>query len=143
MRILILFFTCTLLFSCLQEKKIKKPTWLFGTWKRIYNEAGKRTYEFWENDFSGIGFSLQKNDTVFKEVLHIITKNDSLFLQVTGVNETSTLFAFTQQTDTSFTAENKLNEFPKTIQYWKENNLLKANVSNDEFSIDFVFEKMK
>ncbi|AZJ33764.1 MULTISPECIES: hypothetical protein [Tenacibaculum] len=143
MRILILFFTCTLLFSCLQEKKIKKPTWLFGKWKRIYNEAGKRTYEFWENDFSGIGFSLQKNDTVFKEVLHIITKNDSLFLQVTGVNETSTLFAFTQQTDTSFTAENKLNEFPKTIQYWKENNLLKANVSNDEFSIDFVFEKMK
>ncbi|WP_299009051.1 hypothetical protein [uncultured Tenacibaculum sp.] len=70
MRILILFFTCTLLFSCLQEKKIKKPTWLFGKWKRIYNEAKKRTYEFWENDFSGIGFSLQKNDTVFKEVLH-------------------------------------------------------------------------
>lgn len=143
MRILILFFTCTLLFSCQQEKKITKPTWLFGKWKRIYNEADKRTYEFWKNDFSGIGFSLQKNDTVFKEVLHIITKNDSLFLQVTSVNETPTLFAFTQQTDTSFTAENKLNEFPKTIQYWKGNNLLKAKVSNDEFSIDFVFEKMK
>ncbi|MDX8553161.1 hypothetical protein MK851_05910 [Tenacibaculum sp. 1B UA] len=143
MRILILFFTCSLLFSCLQEKKIKKPTWLFGKWERVHNEAHKRTYEFWENDFSGIGFSLQKNDTVFKETLHIITKNDSLFLQVTGVNENPTLFAFTQQTDTSFTAENKLNEFPKTIQYWKENNLLKAKVSNDEFSIDFVFEKMK
>ncbi|KAF9660009.1 hypothetical protein HER15_13510 [Tenacibaculum mesophilum] len=66
-----------------------------------------------------------------------------MFLQVTGVNETPTLFAFTQQTDTSFTAENKLNEFPKTIQYWKGNNLLKAKVSNDKFSIDFVFKKMK
>nr|BFF35321.1 hypothetical protein BACT7_01830 [Tenacibaculum mesophilum] len=93
--------------------------------------------------FLELVFPYKKNDTVFEEVLHIITKNDSLFLQVTGVNETSTLFAFTQQTDTSFTAENKLNEFPKTIQYWKENNLLKANVSNDEFSIDFVFEKIK
>jgi len=143
MRILILFFICTLLFSCQQEKKITKPTWLFGKWERVHNEADKRTYEFWENDFSGIGFSLQKNDTVFKEILHIITKNDSLFLQVTGVNENPTLFAFTQQTDTSFTAENKLNEFPTSIHYWKENGQLKASVANDEFSIDFVFDKMK
>ncbi len=84
-----------------------------------------------------------KKTILYLKKSYIITKNDSLFLQVTGVNETSTLVAFTQQTDTSFTAENKLNEFPKTIQYWKENNLLKANASNDEFSIDFVFEKMK
>jgi hypothetical protein len=143
MRFLILFFTCTLLFSCLQERKTKKPTWLFGKWERINNQTDKKTYEFWDSDFSGIGFSLQKKDTVFKEVLHIITKNDSFFLRVTGVNENPTLFAFTQQTDTSFTAENKQNEFPKTIRYWKENNQLKAIVANDEFSIDFVFEKMK
>ncbi|CAM1368736.1 conserved hypothetical protein [Tenacibaculum sediminilitoris] len=143
MRFLILFFTCTLLFSCQQEKKITKPTWLFGKWERIHNEADKRTYEFWKSDFSGIGFSIQKNDTLFKEVLRIITKNDSLFLQVTGVNENPTLFAFTQQTDTSFTAENKQNEFPTSIHYWKENSQLKATVANDKFSIDFVFDKMK
>ena len=81
-------------------------------------------------------------DTVFKETLNIITKNDSLYLQVTGVNEKPTLFKFTQQTDSSFTAENKLNEFPKMITYWKENNFLKAKVANDEFSVDFIFKKM-
>lgn len=142
MRILILFFTCTLLFSCQQEKKIKKPTWLFGKWERINNKPDKITYEFWKDDFSGIGFTLQKKDTVFKEVLHIVTKNDSLFLQVTGVNETPSFFAFTQQTDTSFTAENKQNEFPTSIRYWTENDQLKATVANDEFSIDFVFERL-
>ena len=142
MRILILFFTCILLFSCQQEKKIKKPTWLFGAWERINNEADKKTYEFWYDDFSGIGFTLQKQDTVFKEVLHIVTKNDSLFLQVTGVNETPTFFAITKQTDTSFTAENKQNEFPTSIRYWKDKNQLKATVANDEFSIDFVFKKL-
>ena len=143
MRFFLLFISGLLLFSCQNTVEIKKPTWLFGKWKRINNQADKLTYEFWSEDFSGIGFTLKEKDTVFKEVLHIITKNDSLFLQITGVNENPTLFAFTQQTDTSFTAENQLNEFPKTIQYWKENNQLKAKVSNDEFSIDFVFEKMK
>jgi len=143
MRFLGLFITGFLLFSCQNTVEIKKPTWLFGKWKRINNPSDKLTYEFWNADFSGIGFTLKEKDTLFKEVLHIITKNDSLFLQVTGVNENPTLFAFTQQTDTSFTAENQLNEFPKTIQYWKDKNQLKATVASDEFSIDFVFEKMK
>ncbi|WP_428740866.1 hypothetical protein [Tenacibaculum sp.] len=143
MRFLLLFITGFLLSSCQNATEIKKPTWLFGKWKRINNRPDKFTYEFWNDDFSGIGFTLKEKDTVFKEVLHIITKNDSLFLQVTGVNENPTLFAFTQQTDTSFTAENKQNEFPKTIRYWKENNQLKATVANDEFSIDFVFKKTK
>lgn len=143
MRFLLLFISELLLFSCQNTVETKKPTWLFGKWKRINNQADKLTHEFWSEDFSGIGFTLKEKDTVFKEVLHIITKNDSLFLQVKGVNETSTLFTFTQQTDTSFVAENPHNEFPKTIRYWKENNQLKAKVSNDEFSIDFVFEKMK
>ncbi|WP_133534604.1 DUF6265 family protein [Tenacibaculum caenipelagi] len=143
MRFLLLFITGFLLFSCQNTTEFKKPTWLFGKWKRINNQPDKFTYEFWNDDFSGIGFTLKEKDTVFKEVLHIITKNDSLFLQVTGVNENPTLFAFIQQTDTSFTAENKQNEFPKTIHYWKENNQLKAKVANDEFSIDFVFEKTK
>lgn len=142
MRILFLFFTCTLLFSCQQEKKIKEPTWLFGKWERLHNEPDKKTYEFWGNDFSGTGFTMKEKDTVFKEILHIITKNDSLFLQVTGVNENPTLFAFTQQTDTSFIAENKQNEFPTSLHYWKEKNQLKATVANDEFSIDFVFERL-
>ncbi|AZJ36629.1 DUF6265 family protein [Tenacibaculum singaporense] len=143
MRFLLLFITGFLLFSCQNTAEIKKPTWLIGKWKRTNNQPDKLTYEFWSNDFSGIGFTLKEKDTVFKEVLHIITKNNSLFLQVTGVNEAPTLFVFTQQTDTSFTAENKLNEFPKVIQYWKENNQLKAKVANDEFSIDFVFDKIE
>lgn len=143
MRILILFFTCTLLFSCLQEKKIKNLLCCLVNGNVFITKLVKELTSFGKMIFLELVFPYKKNDTVFEEVLHIITKNDSLFLQVTGVNETSTLFAFTQQTDTSFTAENKLNEFPKTIQYWKENNLLKANVSNDEFSIDFVFEKIK
>ena len=142
MRLIILFACCFIFFNCDNTSKTKKPTWLHGNWIRINDKPDKITYEFWKDDFSGIGFTLKEKDTVFKETLNIITKNDSLYLQVTGVNEKPTLFKFTQQTDSSFTAENKLNEFPKMITYWKENNFLKAKVANDEFSVDFIFKKM-
>lgn len=142
MRLIILFTCCFIFFNCDNTSKTKKPAWLHGNWIRINDKPDKITYEFWKDDFSGIGFTLKEKDTVFKETLNIITKNDSLYLQVTGVNEKPTLFKFTQQTDSSFTAENKLNKFPKMITYWKENNFLKAKVANDEFSVDFIFKKM-
>ncbi|MEE9407050.1 MAG: hypothetical protein V3V28_03130 [Polaribacter sp.] len=74
--------------------------------------------------------------------MKIITKNDTLFLKVSGVNENSTLFKFTQQTYSSFVCENLQNEFPKKITYWLENKLLKAAVSNDDFKIDFIFKSI-
>ncbi len=38
---------------------------------------------------------------------------------------------------------NNNNEFPKEISYWMEEGYLKAKVANEEFAIDFVFEKME
>lgn len=73
--------------------------------------------------------------------MSIVSINDTLFLKAEGVNETPTLFKFTQQTDTSFICENPKNEFPKKILYYKDNNQLKAEVSSEDFKIDFVFER--
>ena len=134
--ILFLFIT-----NCTTKTTYKKPTWLVGKWKRINNKPNTVTYEFWNTNLSGTGFTLTKNDTTFKEILHITTINDTLFLKVSGVNETPTLFKITKQTDSSFTAENPTHDFPTRIEYWKENQQLKAKVSNKEFAIDFVFDK--
>jgi hypothetical protein len=84
---------------------------------------------------------LKNNDTIFKEILSITSINDTLTLKVEGVNESATLFKITNQTDTSFVAENPTHDFPTKIKYWLENKQLKAHVSNKEFGIDFVFEK--
>jgi len=134
----ILILTC--LFSCSKEE-LKKPDFILGYWIRQNDKPNQKTYEIWNSDFTGIGFTMQENDTIFKEVLSIIKKNDSLFLQVEGVNEEPTLFKFTEQTETSFTCENPENEFPKKIEYYLESGNLKASVSNDDFSVDFVFVK--
>ena len=140
----LLIYTCCLLLmiSCQNEKKeTQKPSFLIGDWVRVNDKEGTITYEIWRFNLKGLGYTLKKKDTIFKETLSIVTIKDSLFLKVEGVNETPTLFKFTQQTDTSFVCKNNENEFPKKIKYYLEDNLLKAIVSADDFKIDFIFER--
>jgi len=137
----LLFIFCCLLFISCSKEELKKPDFLAGYWIRLNDKPTQKTYEIWNSDFTGIGFTMKKNDTIFKEVLSIIEKKDTLYLQVDGVNEEPTLFKFTNQTNTSFTGENQKNEFPKKIKYYIESDTLKATVSNDDFSIDFVFKR--
>ncbi len=136
----LLALCCLILFSC-DKDEIKKPDFMFGIWNRLNDRPGERTYEVWRKDFTGIGFTMKKSDTVFKEILSIITLKDTLYLQVEAVNEAPTLFKFTNQTITSFTCENPQNDFPKKIKYYLESGNLKAVVSNDELSIDFIFNR--
>jgi len=139
MRTFICILFCMALISCAKEE-LKKPDFILGYWNRINNSEGKRTYEIWSSDFTGIGFTLQKSDTVFKEILSIVEINDTLVLKVEGVNEKPTLFKFTEQTETSFTSENPENEFPKKIKYYKDGNRLKAVISAGKDSVEFVFQ---
>ena len=133
-----------ILFSCSKKiPKNEKPTFLIGNWLRTNDKKGSITYENWQKNFTGLGYTLQEKDTAFKEVMSIVTLSDTLFLKIESVNETPTLFKFTSKTDTSFVCENTQNEFPKKIIYFKDKNKLKAVVSNNEFSINFVFEKVK
>jgi len=127
--------------SCKTENIIQKPNFIIGNWERLTDAKGKKTYENWKTDFTGLGITIKEKDTVFKEVLSIISINDTLTLKVENVNETGTLFKITSQTDTSFVAENPTHDFPTKIKYWLENKQLKAHVSNKEFGIDFVFIK--
>jgi hypothetical protein len=129
------------LVSCGNEE-LKKPDFILGYWNRTNNTPGTLTYEIWSPDFTGIGFTMQQRDTVFKELMSIVEINDTLVLKVEGVNEKPTLFKFTAQTETSFTCENPQNEFPKKIKYWIQNDTLYARVSNDsQNGINFSFLK--
>ena len=141
MKKLLLLIAVILISSCKTEIKPKKPEFILGKWIRINDKPGSKTYEIWQDNFTGLGFTLKEKDTTFKEILSIISINDTLTLKVEGVNAIPTLFKFTSQTDTSFVAENPTHDFPTKIKYWLENEQLKAHVSNKEFGIDFVFKK--
>lgn len=141
MRVFVLLFCLIFISSCKTEIKTQKPNFLIGDWIRINDKPDQVTYEIWKEDFTGLGITLKEKDTTFKEILSIVSINDTLTLKVEGVNETPTLFQFTSQTDTSLVAENPTHDFPTKIKYWLENKQLKAHVSNNQFGIDFIFEK--
>jgi hypothetical protein len=140
MKKLLLFIFCIGMLSCAKEE-LKKPDFILGYWNRVNNSQDKLTYEIWNPDFTGIGFTLQQSDTIFKEIMSIVELNDTLFLKVEGVNEKPTLFKFTEQTETSFTSENPENEFPKKIKYYMDGNQLKATISAGTDAVEFVFQK--
>lgn len=143
MKKMILFLSVAFLFACTTETKSEQPDFLLGKWIRVNDKPDKVTYEIWNSDFTGLGITLKNKDTVFKEILSIVSINDTLTLKVEGVNAAATLFKFTSQTDTSFVAENPTHDFPTKIEYWLENQQLKANVSNKKIGIDFVFKRLK
>lgn len=143
MKLFLIISSFLLITSCkTQNTSTKLPSFLIGKWIRVNENDSIKTYETWKKDFTGVGLSLKNKDTTFFEQMKITTIKDNLFLEVSGVNETSTLFKFTKQTDSSFTCENSENEFPKKIKYYIENKQLKAIVSNTGFKIDFVFDKI-
>lgn len=135
------------MFLCLgcqpKKEQFLKPIFLIGQWKRLNDIEGNQTYETWNTDYTGFGYTLKNQKPSFQEQLQIVTIDDQLVLQVTGVNKKPTLFYFTHQTDTYFVCENPQNEFPKQITYLKDGDFLKAILASDDFRIDYVFEKIR
>lgn len=137
-------FVCFLLMiSCKENINIQqKPTFLIGEWKRLDDKPGNQTYEMWNTNLVGMGYTITAGKRSFQETLAIITIKDTLYLEVSGINEKPTLFKFTEQTESSFVCENPLNEFPKKIKYFLDDKQLKAIVSADDFRIDFIFDRV-
>ena len=111
------------LFSC-QEREENSFKWLVGDWYRINDTDGQRTFEEWQiskdGTLSGIGFTLEKNDTVFLENLAIKKIDESLSLVVTGVHEKPTVFKLTVIEPNHLVCENSEIEFPKKLDYRRE-----------------------
>ena len=117
--------------------------WLLGKWERTNNKKGTITYEQWQRKdsvYTGLGFTLQGNDTIFKENMRILKINGVWNLEVNGVNPEPTYFYFTNQTENGFVCENPDNEFPKVIEYFIEDKKLTAIISDETTKIPFYFK---
>jgi hypothetical protein len=119
--------------------------WLIGSWLRANDQEGNLTYEHWiknsGTEYTGLGCTLHKGDTIFKEHLRLIRTGENWNLEVSGVNETPTLFLMTRHAENSFECENKNNEFPKNIAYSLHDSLLYARVFDNDTEITFIFER--
>ncbi len=140
-------FCVLLLISCDSSKQSQiNLDWIVGSWERTNDTEGRKTYERWsktsDNLYKGFGFTLQNNDTIFKEELQILKIEDEWNYKVIGVNENPTFFRFTEIKDLSFKSFNPENEFPKNIEYDLEPFELIVKISDSDKSVFFHFKKM-
>jgi len=128
-----------------EQKTLKSLAWLEGTWIRTNVKTGRTAHERWERNeqsLQGWGVSMNGPDTSFVERIRIIIKENN-FYYVADVpqNKESTYFKFTELTTTGFICENPEHDFPKKISYQLQGTSLKATISGNGKSIDYLFER--
>jgi hypothetical protein len=128
------------------SKDFNKLHWLEGKWKRTNVNPGSSSSELWaklsNTEWRGKGISMKGADTVFVEKLKLITKEGAIYY-VADVpeNKAEVLFKFTQLSEHGFVCENTKHDFPQKIAYSHDGKKLKAVISWDGKSMEFLFEK--
>jgi len=158
MKVLVLYSFVLLFFSC-SEVPVKNKTkdvpaikegqfdWLLGSWERTNEKKDRRTYEYWNKksniEYIGLGFTLQNQDTIWREKMRLIKSNEHWNFEVKIEDDTlSTNFKLTDIEDDNFTCKNAVNEFPKKIHYFKAGDKVKAIISGGDMSIPFEFTRI-
>lgn len=136
---------CLSLFSITSaQTDLKELKWFLGTWQRTNAKPGRSGVEVWNKisdvEFSGKGISLKGLDTAFVEKLKIVMKSNEIFYvaDVPG-NKEPIYFKVTTLTPSSVTFENLNHDFPKKIAYELMNGQLRAVVSGNRKSIEYLF----
>lgn len=130
------------------KKTVENFDWLLGKWERLHEEKGKKTFENWkktsQNEYLGIGFTMQGSDTIKQEKIRIGKQNGKWVLIVKVPEETESItFLVTELKSDEFTCTNDSLYFPKQIKYWKNAEKINALVSGDSLKIDFEFKRLK
>lgn len=146
--LLILQVSCAENTSQKTENNTTSMNWIIGKWIRINDSSTEtKTYEDWskisENEYKGHGFVVKNDTTVWEEHLRLLNENNQWIFEVTGVNESPTIFQITEKTENSFISKNPENKFPKQISYALENDKLIAKISGGAPEIVFEFSSVK
>lgn len=124
-----------------------KLEWLLGTWSRTnISKPGRSSHERWEKidpySLKGFGVTMQGKDTVFIEKITILIKeNDIYYVADVPENKQPVYFKLIEINDTGFICENPEHDFPKKISYQLSGTNLKAQISGNGKSVDYLFSK--
>lgn len=126
------------------KQKFKKLEWLTAKWIRTNSNPGHSGYETWTKvsdlKLIGKGVTLKGNKVVFNENLELIVKGNDIFYVVKLDDEkTPVYFKLTALDKNGFTCENPAHDFPKKITYNHSGNNVKAVISGNGKSVDYIF----
>jgi hypothetical protein len=104
------------------QSSLHKLDWLLGSWKNVSSEG--TVYERWskasDNSYSGHGFMIVNNDTVFSERISIEQKGNNVFYIPTVRDQNdgkAVSFKLISNEGSEFIYENKEHDFPQRIIY--------------------------
>lgn len=126
------------------KEKFKKLEWLIGKWTRTNPNAGQSGYETWtklsDSKLSGKGGTMKGKKVVFTETLEFLIIGPDIFYTVIISGDKKLVrFKLTELSDTGFSCENLAHDFPKKIAYSRKGTNLKAVISGDGQSMDYIF----
>jgi hypothetical protein len=128
------------------DNTFQKLGWLEGTWTRTNVKPGRSGHERWvkvsETEMQGWGVSMKGSDTSFVEKIKLIAEDGNIYY-VADVpeNKEPVYFKLIQVLDNGFVCENPQHDFPKRIEYRLDGLQLKATISGNGRSIEYLFER--
>src|SRR5215208_2714505 len=142
---------CTSLYSAAQKNEtvtgnFKKLQWLIGEWNRTNARPGRSGLEKWvinsATEMQGWGITMKEKDTLLVEKAKLLVKdNDIYYVADVPENKEPVFFKLISISEDGFVCENPLHDFPKIISYKREQGKLKATISGNGKSFDYLFEK--
>lgn len=156
MKNLSFFLLIALCISCAEKKPTHSPEqevsqaspdfdWLLGNWARQNDPEGKQTFEHWrkksESEYLGLGYTLEEQDTTWKENIRLIEESGTWRFEVSGEGS-MTSFRVSDTDSVSFVCENPDNEFPKKISYTRVGDKVNALISGGDMEIPFLFNRI-
>jgi len=128
------------------QQKFKMLEWLAGKWTRTNAKVGQSGYETWTRvsdlKLKGKGVTLKGKEVIFVEDLEFILQGADIFYKVIVSGEKKPVyFKLTAISKDGFTCENPTHDFPKVITYKRNGPNLKAVISGDGKSIDYIFKR--
>lgn len=129
------------------KAEFERLYWLNGGWTQTnITKPGKALVEQWtksgDYEMKGQATTTQNGDTVYIERITLLIKDNAIYY-VADVpqNKQSIFFKLTSITENGFVCENPEHDFPKRISYTLTGTQLKATISGDGKSFDYLYVK--
>lgn len=129
------------------KAEFERLYWLNGGWTQTnITKPGKALVEQWaksgDYEMKGQATTIQNGDTVYIERITLLIKDNAIYY-VADVpqNKQSIFFKLTSITENGFVCENPEHDFPKRISYKLTGTQLKATISGDGKSFNYLYVK--
>jgi hypothetical protein len=127
------------------KTEFEKLYWLNGIWNQTnITKPGKALVEQWtksgDYEMRGQATTTQNSNTVYVERITLLIKDNTIFY-VADVpqNKQPIYFKLTSITANGFVCENPEHDFPKKIAYELSGSQLKATISGNGKSFDYLY----